>query len=196
MIHSILRPRVIAVILGLAIAAAVMTVVSRSAAESVVPTVTAASSDYFLKLDDIKGESKEKGHEGSIQIESWSFGASNPVSVGSGGGHGAGKVSFSDLSVMKHIDAASTDLLKMCATGEHIKVAKLTARRAGARAEDYLRYTFHDVTCTSTTHSGSPTDAPTESVTFSYDKIEMEYKAKGSPEWERMGWDLKLNKGI
>ncbi len=42
--------------------------------------------DIFLKLGDIKGESKDSVHKDEIEIVSWSFGAANAGSASSGGG--------------------------------------------------------------------------------------------------------------
>ncbi len=44
------------------------------------------SPDIFLKLDTIKGESKDSKHKGEIDIESFTFGLSNGGSWGAGGG--------------------------------------------------------------------------------------------------------------
>jgi hypothetical protein len=57
-----------------------------------------AASDYLLELDGVQGEAATKGPPAAIEISSWSWGASNPTSVGAGGA-GAGKVSMQDLSV-------------------------------------------------------------------------------------------------
>jgi hypothetical protein len=62
----------------------------------------AASSDYLLELDGIKGEAASAGPRQTIEISSFSWGVSNPTSVGSGSsGMSAGKVSVQDLSVMR-----------------------------------------------------------------------------------------------
>ncbi|HUL67278.1 MAG TPA: type VI secretion system tube protein Hcp, partial [Burkholderiaceae bacterium] len=53
-----------------------------------------ARSDIHLKLGDIKGESTDDKHKDEIDVESWSWGASNPGSMARGGGGGTGKVSF------------------------------------------------------------------------------------------------------
>ena len=47
-----------------------------------VSTRPMAASDYLLELDGIKGESRDDVHKGTIEIASWSLGASNPASVG------------------------------------------------------------------------------------------------------------------
>ena len=51
------------------------------------------ASDYLLKLEGIKGESLDAKHKDEIEIESFSWGATQPGTFASGGG-GAGKVSF------------------------------------------------------------------------------------------------------
>ena len=48
------------------------------------------ASDYLLKLEGIKGESLDAKHKDEIEIESFSWGATQPAGVASGGG-GAGK---------------------------------------------------------------------------------------------------------
>jgi type VI protein secretion system component Hcp len=68
--------------------------------------------DVFLKLGDIKGESKDSKHAGEIEVLSWSWGVSQTGSMGHGGGGGAGKANFSDLSVMHQFDKASPNLMK------------------------------------------------------------------------------------
>ena len=56
--------------------------------------------DVFLKLGDIKGESKDAKHAGEIDVLSWSWGVSQTGTMGVGGGGGAGKANFSDLNFM------------------------------------------------------------------------------------------------
>ena len=57
-----------------------------------------ASADYYLKIDTIEGESEAVGFEKQMQIESWSFGASNSGSSGLGTGAGTGKCFDAGLS--------------------------------------------------------------------------------------------------
>jgi len=51
--------------------------------------------DAFMTLEGVSGESQREGHEGEIEVISFSFGASNPSSIGVGGGGGTGTVSLS-----------------------------------------------------------------------------------------------------
>src|SRR5437868_2371794 len=99
--------------------------------------------DAFIKLPDIEGESKRKGFEGQIAILSFSFGASNPSSIGSGGGGGAGKVSLSSFNLMKLSDTTSPVLFQKCCTGDHFAKATVTLNKAGGTAPlDFLVYEF------------------------------------------------------
>ena len=51
-----------------------------------------AAVDYFLKIDNIPGESEDDKHKSEIQLESWRIGATQSGTFASGGGGGAGKV--------------------------------------------------------------------------------------------------------
>ena len=101
--------------------------------------------DTFLKLGDIKGESKDSKHAGEIDVLSWSFGVSQTGTMGVGGGGGAGKANFSDLNIMHAVDKASPVLMTKCATGEHIKEATLISRKAGKGQQEYLIVKMNDI---------------------------------------------------
>jgi type VI secretion system secreted protein Hcp len=136
-----------------------------------------AQADMFLKIDGIEGESADHKHKGEIDLESWSWGASNSGSAHMGGGAGTGKVSMHDFSFTMQINKATPKLAEKCATGEHIKKAVLTCRKAGTDPQPYLTVTFSDLLVSSYQtggHGGSP--IPQESVTLNFAKIEFEYK--------------------
>jgi type VI secretion system secreted protein Hcp len=57
-----------------------------------------AASDYLLQLDGVKGEGKDTAAAQTIEVESFSWGASNAGSAATGSGAGAGKVNVQDLS--------------------------------------------------------------------------------------------------
>jgi type VI secretion system secreted protein Hcp len=79
--------------------------------------------DAFLKIDGITGETQA----GEIQLESFSWGASNPASIGSGtGGAGAGKVSFQDFSFTALAGKQSHQLFEALARGSTVGSALLT----------------------------------------------------------------------
>lgn len=147
--------------------------------------------DAFLELDGIKGESTRKGYETHMPIFSFSWGTSNPATVGVIGGQGGGKCSISDLNVMKKADAASPLLFQACAQGTHIKKGKLTLLKAGGQGAsvDFVVYTLSDCYLSSVQYSGSEggDDTPTESISISFAKMEYTFTpqkpdgSKGTP---------------
>ena len=136
-----------------------------------------ATVDYFLKIDGIPGESQDKTHKNEIQLNSFSWGATNAGTSATGGGAGAGRVKFEDFSITKTVDSASPKLMLACANGEHIKSAVLICRKAGKEQQEYLKYTFTDL-LVSKFFLGGTEVMPTEEVSINYSKIEMEYKAQ------------------
>ena len=95
------------------------------------------AADFLLMIDGIKGESIQDKHKDEIEIESFSWGATQQGAHGGGGGGGAGKVSFQDLHFTSRVGKHSPLLVKACATGQHIKKALLTVRKSGGSQEEY-----------------------------------------------------------
>jgi type VI secretion system secreted protein Hcp len=156
------------------------------------------ASDIFAKIGDIKGESPDDKHKDEIEVLSFSWGVTNAGVVSPGGGGGAGKATFQDLSIVHHIDKASPLLLKACATGTHIKDAIITHRKAGKGQHEYLIVKLNDVIITGVTHGGASGQPYSESVTMAFAKVDLEYKpqkADGSLDAGiHFKYDLKTNK--
>jgi type VI secretion system secreted protein Hcp len=103
--------------------------------------------DSFIDLEGIPGEATAKGFEKKIAIQSFSWGASAPV------------------------------------TGEHIPTMTVSIRKqTGAGGQDvFLVYKFEEVMIESVQWSGSSggDDTPSESVSFAFGKVTLEYKMQG-----------------
>ena len=154
--------------------------------------------DMFLKLDGIKGESKDAKHKDEIHIESFSWGLSQTGAHGSGGGGGAGKVSVHDISVTKFLDKASPELMLACCNGKHIKEGLITVRKAGENPVEYLKIKLSDILISGVQNAGHGSDLLTENLTLNFAKFHVDYqeqgkdgKAAGGP--ISMGWDVKAN---
>jgi type VI secretion system secreted protein Hcp len=132
--------------------------------------------DIFAKIGDIKGESLDDKHKDEIEVLSYSWGVTSTVSVTTGGGGGAGKATFKDLSIVHKIDKATPVLLLACATGEHIKEATITHRRAGKSQQEFLIVKMNDVIITGVAHSGDTAAPGSESVTLAFAKVDLEYR--------------------
>lgn len=110
-------------------------------------------------------------------ILAFSLGASNPVVTGTGGGAGAGKVDFSDLSITKSLDAASLELLKAAATGMHIPTAEIEVSEVGA-SSPFAKYRFSDVLVTADV-IGANGNAVNEQVSMNFARIAVDVTIGG-----------------
>jgi type VI secretion system secreted protein Hcp len=153
--------------------------------------------DFFLKLDGIDGESTDSHHKDEITVLSFSWGGSQVTAVAGTGGSGAGKVNLSELSIMKIFDKASPKLFKALCGGTHIKTGTLTASKAGGDGKPFIKIDLEELFVTSLQASGS-SEVPTESVSFSYNKIKMEYSKQNEQGVLTVAgsvtYDLKQNK--
>jgi type VI secretion system secreted protein Hcp len=144
-----------------------------------------ATIDFFLKIDGIEGESSDAKHKGEIELESWTWGESQTGSHSVGSGGGAGKVAMQDFNAVMKINKASPKLMLACATGEHLKSAVLTCRKAGKEQQEYFKVTLTDLLVSSyqTGAAGHGGVVPTDTFSLNYSKIQFEYreqKADGS----------------
>jgi type VI secretion system secreted protein Hcp len=136
----------------------------------------------YLYVDGITGPSTSK--TGYIDILSFSWGASQTSTYGTGASGKeakAGRVDFSNLSIMKVLDATSPLLFNYISSGTIIsKVYILYDKPAGTNAavqQDYFRIFLADAMITSLQLSGS-NDNPSESVSFAFQSVEIAYKAE------------------
>ncbi len=159
-----------------------------------------ASVDYFLKIDSIPGESTDSKHKNEIDLESWSWGETNSGSHAYGGGGGAGKVSMNDFNFVMRTNKASPKIFLACATGQHIKEALLTCRKAGKQQQEYLKIKFSDVLISNFQTGGSGGEVvPVDQISLNFAKIEYTYaaqKADGTLDSPVVhNYSLKENKG-
>ena len=154
--------------------------------------------DMFLKIEGVKGESKDAKHPGETQILAWSWGMSNSGTAHTGGGAGAGKVNVQDLSLTKYLDTGSPDLMLAACNGKHYKSATLVVRKAGEKPLEYMKITMDDVMVTSVSTGGSGgEDVLTENVTLNFASVKVVYKpqkADGSGDADiTFGWKIAAN---
>jgi type VI secretion system secreted protein Hcp len=161
--------------------------------------------DAFLKIEGIEGESTDDKHKDEIEILSYSCGVAQAASASAStaGSLSAERASFSDFSIVKAIDKASPKLMLACASGEHLRSARLEICRAGGDKQPYMEYKMTDVIVTSVRPGGSGhgESLPLEEVSFNYGKIEWKYvktKVEGGRASGNIvaGWDLKANKKV
>ncbi|ACB36341.1 protein of unknown function DUF796 [Leptothrix cholodnii SP-6] len=157
--------------------------------------------DMFIKIGDIKGESKDDAHKTEIDVLAWSWGLSQSGSAHMGGGAGAGKVSVQDISLTKYVDSSSTALIVAACKGTHIKQATLTVRKAGDTPLEYIKITLDEVMVSSLSTGGSGgEDRLTENVTLNFAKFKVEYTIQadtgGKGTTSTAAWDIPANKPV
>lgn len=156
--------------------------------------------DFFLQIDDIKGESKDAHHKDQIDAVGFSWQLANVAAPGGGSNRGGGKTQFGDLVITKKVDAASIPLTIIAATGKHLKKVHLEICRSGVPNSILYTITLKDVLISAITQSGHTGDNMlTEVLSFNYSIIEWVYynqDAKGGVTPIEGGFDLKKNTKI
>src|SRR5262245_53587801 len=130
--------------------------------------------DAFLKLDGIEGESTDHKHKGEIAVLSFSWGVSNPTSIGSAtGGAGAGKIKFNEFAIVKHMDTASPLIFEKICEGSRVPNGHftLTDRATGLA---FYKIHFEDVFISSAQPASSPGgNSALEAVSFAFASVEI-----------------------
>lgn len=103
-----------------------------------------ASSNMFLKIDGIKGESVDDRHKDEIDVMSWSWGV-GPRDEGKAGKRGC----VQDLTLTKLVDRSSPPLVGAAALGSQIPRAVLTVRSLGGQPQEFLVLDLSQVYVTS-----------------------------------------------
>ena len=154
--------------------------------------------DMFIKIGELKGESRDTTHKTEIDVLVWSWGLSNSGSAQVGSGAGAGKVNVQDLSFTKYLDKSSPDLMLAACNGKHFDKATLVVRKAGEKPLEYLVIVMEEVLITSVSTGGSGgEDRRTYNVTLNFAKVKVAYKEQtptgGVGDKPEMGWDIAAN---
>ncbi len=162
--------------------------------------------DGYLKIDGIPGESTDAGHQGWIEIISFSHDVSQPAgsSTSRVGGRTGARVDVRDFHVTKVVDKSSTLLHLYCCNGKHIPQIVVELCEASEKKHCYLRVTMKEVIVSSVKASGVANEQifvrPVEEVTFNFGQIQWEYTpkdhmGKAQPAL-KSGWSLETNKEI
>ena len=148
--------------------------------------VSGGAGDMFLMVKGaqhglIKGESQDAQHKGEIDVFGWSWGMVAKANIG--GGTATGKATINDLRIVKRVDSASTALMLALRTNEPIQKAVLTLRKAGKGQLEYMKITIEQGRVISlvieTVEKTTGTPDIFEKVSFSFNKIEVEYVPQG-----------------
>jgi type VI secretion system secreted protein Hcp len=134
------------------------------------------SSDYYLLIEGINGETQAQGMTNNIELDSWSWGASNMASLG-GKGLAAGKPTLADFSCSFSLDAASFAMVQNLTKGTHIANSTFTGRKTGGNGTpyNYLLITMTNCFITGFSTGGGGTGTPSASLSVAYEKLQYQY---------------------
>jgi type VI secretion system secreted protein Hcp len=153
----------------------------------------------FLDLEGIPGESQDSEYSDKIELQSFSWGASNNSSYATGTGSGIGKGQIHDISCSKFADKASLKLMERAVNGKPISSGTLTLlKMSGETKIAYLKLKLTNVVVTSwQVAAGADGHLPMESLTLHFVKVESSYQPQGNegdPSGNiDFGWDLQQN---
>jgi len=135
----------------------------------------------------ISGEAHDEKHKNEVEVLGWSWGMQGKASLGGGGA--TGKATMRELRIIKRVDKASTALMAALRTNEAIKQAVLTVRKSGKIPLEYFKIKIEDGRVMSLDiEAGDESSSSTlvEKVTFSFNKISIEYTPQG-PDGNALG---------
>jgi type VI secretion system secreted protein Hcp len=133
----------------------------------------AVASDYFLKIDNIRGDSTDLKHPNEIVVGSYIWGLNLDFTACS---KASQKPTFSDIRIVKQLDQASPKLAQAVATGQQIPNAVLTAVKDSPERPEYLTITLTNVVITSYSTSAASNSLPQDSFSVSFAQIKYEFR--------------------
>jgi type VI secretion system secreted protein Hcp len=105
-----------------------------------------AKTNIYLRLEGVPGESIDKGHEGWIELDTFTWSVENKTSfvIGQGGQATQGQVGR--ITVDKLCDKASVKLFRNCTTGKHIDSGEISCLKLdGEHRIEYLHVNLKDI---------------------------------------------------
>ncbi len=143
------------------------------------PPSSSGAVDVFLSVQSkragkIKGEAVALDHKDEITVHSWKWGVAASSALGSA--QATGRRSYTNLIVNKRVDCSTTALMSVLATNDEIKEAKLTMRKAGDGQRDFFSITLNNARVTSVDLDCDPSGETLERVTFSFNKVQVDYE--------------------
>ncbi len=134
----------------------------------------------YLKMTNIKGESRDSQHDEWMTLHSIQSGVQRSLSGAFGGqaSTARGSANHAPFRVTKYPDSATPALLLHACTGRVIAEAKLDVIRSDAERVPLLRYTFQNaviVDYNTNIDVAGPQGLVIEQFAFQYTEIKVEY---------------------
>ena len=137
-----------------------------------------ASTNYILKIESIRGETKRDGKDDLIEVLSFEYG----ISAGHFQGEGSSKRrKYTNIRFRKLVDRSSVVIQQMLATNSKIRQATLTLSKAGGDELIFYKVVLKDAYIVSYKIHGEdfPDEfraLPKDEFEISFRRIEIEYE--------------------
>jgi type VI secretion system secreted protein Hcp len=156
-----------------------------------------AATDVYMQYGTIKGDSTSADHPNWIELSSYQFDVSKPVTIGGTGIQESGKTQISAITITKTMDSSSTQLMEQAFAGEGQTVT-IDLVKSGGTGQPF---TYGEYVLSNAIVSGysvsSGADVPTESIDISFTKITFTYTPQnpdgsaGTP--SEVSWNFATN---
>jgi len=149
---------------------------------------------------EIKGDSTVAGHENWITIDSFQWGVGRGISHSAGGkDRDTSNPSFSEVTLSKSMDVASTELWRQAVCGKSLGDATIHFIQTGG--SDAKEQAFYEITLSeaivSSYSASSGGDRPSESISINFTKVSHKYnvfqEGKQVSKGEEKKWDVMAN---
>jgi type VI secretion system Hcp family effector len=151
--------------------------------------------DAYLKIEGIPGEAKQKGFDGWIQLEGWSWGSSTSGQAERGGGLIGGKVQMQDFNFTKSTDKSTPKLFESCCKGQvHPEIKLLVVRMPENQVVIDVKMEHCIVSSYQTGGGSGDGGVPIENGSLNFSKVFLQmsaFKEDGTKEgMVQAGWDM------
>lgn len=160
----------------------------------------------YLKLDGVDGECEKTGYEKWIEVQSFSWGASQSTTAGVGGGMSAGTVLFQDLSIQAMGGKASGLLLFFLTKGKHfteitIDFTKSTGDDVEQKFQQIRSKSAFITSYSASMQGGDYESLPMDNLTLALGNYEHEIWVQETKDGAlksagMKGYDMKLKKAV
>src|SRR5262245_59475633 len=131
------------------------------------------STRYFLALNGVKGDSLNSTYKGWFEVSGFDFDLANSTNIGTAtGGAGAGKLTFSPLTLTLDSNTGLAPLLAMAATGATLNGATLVGVNDAGQQVYHLD--LANVSVTNVEHHAETFPEAGPTLTLRYGQIELE----------------------
>ncbi len=125
----------------------------------------------YLKIDGINGNSLDESHTDWIEVQTWTWGATNMSNVGQGGGAAVGTSDVQPITLTVTSAKSSVEMMHRCITGKHLGDITLEATKTTGEKEDkWLKIELKDALISGMQMGGDSSGYGIDTVTIQYEE--------------------------